>query len=57
LEPLREIGSKITNISEDKVREIRFQDFLQASKKIRASVSPSSLLAYEKWNEEFGSLS
>ncbi|KAF9805010.1 hypothetical protein SFRURICE_015602 [Spodoptera frugiperda] len=32
------------------VRSITFQDFMDALKRIRPSVSPHSLVAYEKWS-------
>jgi len=54
LEPIREMGSKIKDAEEEKVRPIVLQDLIKASKKIRPSVSQSSLEAYRAWNEEFG---
>nr|CAD7397390.1 unnamed protein product [Timema cristinae] len=39
------------------VRNINFQDFLDSLKRIRRSVSPTSLLAYEKWNQSYGDVS
>lgn len=39
------------------VRNINFKDFLDSLKRIRRSVSPLSLAAYEKWNLEYGDVS
>jgi SpoVK/Ycf46/Vps4 family AAA+-type ATPase len=38
------------------VRSITFQDFLDALKRIRPSVSPHSLVGYEKWSVQYGDL-
>lgn len=38
------------------VRSITFQDFLDALKRIRPSVSPHSLATYEKWSVQYGEL-
>lgn len=38
------------------VRPITFQDFMDALKRIRPSVSPQSLVAYEKWSVQYGDL-
>ncbi|GBP74314.1 Spastin [Eumeta japonica] len=38
------------------VRNITFQDFMDALKRIRPSVSPQSLVAYEKWSMQYGDL-
>lgn len=39
------------------VRNITLKDFLDSLKRIRRSVSPSSLAAYEKWSLEYGDVS
>lgn len=39
------------------VRDITFQDFVDSLKKIRRSVSPGSLAAYEKWKQEYADVS
>lgn len=38
------------------VRSITFQDFMDSLKRIRPSVSPHSLVAYEKWSVQYGEL-
>lgn len=38
------------------VRSITFQDFMDSLKRIRPSVSPLSLAAYEKWSVQYGEL-
>lgn len=40
-----------------KIRPINMQDFLNSLKRVRHSVSSSSLAAYEKWNREYGDVS
>lgn len=39
------------------VRNINFHDFVESLKRIRRSVSPSSLTTYEKWNLDYGDVS
>lgn len=39
------------------VRNITMQDFRDSLKRIRRSVSPVSLAAYEKWSLEYGDVS
>lgn len=39
------------------VRNITYEDFLESLKRIRRSVSPQSLIAYEKWSLEYGDVS
>jgi len=55
IEPIRELGTRIKDIDERKVRPIILQDFIKASARIRASVSPESLRSYHDWNKDFGS--
>lgn len=38
------------------VRSITYQDFIDSLKRIRPSVSPHSLVAYEKWSVQYGEL-
>lgn len=38
------------------VRSITFQDFMDSLKRIRPSVSPHSLVGYEKWSVQYGDL-
>ncbi|PSN33696.1 Spastin [Blattella germanica] len=54
LGPIRE---QVRCLDPSSVRNINFQDFQDSLKRIRRSVSPHSLAAYEKWNLEFGDVS
>ncbi|KAF8930465.1 P-loop containing nucleoside triphosphate hydrolase protein [Dissophora ornata] len=54
LGPLRSLGENLLDTPVDQVRPIQYQDFVQALKTIRSSVSPQSLHAFEKWNREYG---
>ncbi|CAI2165381.1 4086_t:CDS:10 [Funneliformis geosporum] len=56
LGPIRIIGD-IRTISADDVRPINYQDFLDAITQVRASVSDCDLELYQRWNQEYGSLS
>ena len=55
--PLRQLRSSIMNIQMTEVRPIGVQDFKDALRQVRASVSSADLAGYVKWNEQFGSLS
>ncbi|KAK4282256.1 hypothetical protein QN277_013653 [Acacia crassicarpa] len=58
--PLREAlkqGIEITKLNKEDMRPVALQDFMDALKEVRRSVSSNELGAYEKWNEQFGSLS
>lgn len=58
--PLREAlkqGIEITKLTIEDMRPVNLQDFEKALQEVRASVSLNELGTYEKWNEEFGSLS
>uniref|UniRef100_A0A1B6G657 microtubule-severing ATPase n=2 Tax=Cuerna arida TaxID=1464854 RepID=A0A1B6G657_9HEMI len=58
LGPIRELNTEqVRSLDPLRVRNITFQDFLEALKRIRRSVSPQSLLTYEKWNREYGDVS
>jgi len=55
--PLRELPmSSITTVQADRVRPISANDIRNAMKTIRATVSPASLAAFERWNAQFGSI-
>ncbi|XP_053695056.1 spastin isoform X1 [Sabethes cyaneus] len=55
LEPIRELNvEEVKNMDPTKLRSIRVSDFYNSLKRIRRSVAPSSLLAYEKWLQDFG---
>ncbi|KAL8538422.1 hypothetical protein ACS0TY_000429 [Phlomoides rotata] len=58
--PLREAlqqGIEITQLKKEDMRPVNLQDFEKALQEVRPSVSPNELGTYEKWNEQFGSLS
>jgi SpoVK/Ycf46/Vps4 family AAA+-type ATPase len=55
LGPIRDLGASVCDIEVENVRPISYQDFTNSLKHIRASVSPSSIKAFEDWNREFGS--
>ncbi|KAG8384966.1 hypothetical protein BUALT_Bualt04G0173100 [Buddleja alternifolia] len=58
--PLREAlkhGIEITKLKKEDMRPVNLQDFEKALQEVRPSVSLNELGTYEKWNEQFGSLS
>ncbi|EEB18440.1 proteasome-activating nucleotidase, putative [Pediculus humanus corporis] len=58
LGPIREISAEQMKTLDPKtVRNITFQDFKNSLKRIRPSLSNSSLSAYEKWNSQYGDVS
>lgn len=58
LGPVREYDiDQLKNLDQRKLRKINFQDFVNSIEKVRKSVSPASLQAFEKWNAEFGDIS
>ncbi|CAH0395767.1 unnamed protein product [Bemisia tabaci] len=58
LAPIRELQfDQVKNMDPCKVRKITFQDFVESLKRVRRSVSPSTLTAYEKWNQDYGDIS
>ena len=58
LGPIREIGiDRIQNIDSRKVRNIKMSDFEDSFRRIRRTVSPASLKAYEDWRLEYADLS
>jgi len=48
---------QVKELDLNSVRNITMQDFRDSLKRIRRSVSPASLAAYEKWNFEYGDVS
>ncbi|GAB0100438.1 Spastin [Sergentomyia squamirostris] len=55
LEPIRELDvEQVKNMDPTKVRSITEKDFMNSLKRIRKSVAPQSLTAYEKWSQDFG---
>lgn len=55
MEPLREI-SDIHHFDPKEARPININDFINAMRQIRKSVSSTDLAGYSKWNEQFGSV-
>lgn len=56
--PVRELRvEELKQLSVSRIRPITRQDFAQALKKIRASVSPTTLDKYIQWNSTFGDCS
>jgi spastin len=55
LEPIRGISlEEVKEMDLSKVRQITINDFQNSLKRIRKSVSPSSLKEFEKWSQEYG---
>ena len=56
--PVREIHvEELKQLSISRIRPLSREDFIQALRKIRASVSPSTLDKYIQWNSTFGDCS
>ena len=57
MNPVREMDkSGLLKDKEAKIRPVTIQDFEKALQKIKPTVAPEELLAYEKWQKDFGSL-
>lgn len=57
LGPIRELNpEEVKCMDLSLVRNITFEDFIDSLKRIRRSVSPHSLIAYEKWSVEYGDI-
>ncbi|KAM3958111.1 LOW QUALITY PROTEIN: spastin [Aphomia sociella] len=57
LGPIRELDpEEVKCLDLSLVRNITFQDFMDSLKRIRPSVSPHSLVGYEKWSVQYGDL-
>ncbi|XP_046971338.1 spastin isoform X2 [Vanessa cardui] len=55
LGPIRELDpEEVKCLDLSLVRSITFQDFMDSLKRIRPSVSPLSIVAYEKWSVQYG---
>ncbi|XP_053314769.1 spastin isoform X2 [Spea bombifrons] len=55
LGPIRELKpEQVKNMSASDMRNLKYSDFINSLKKIKCSVSPSTLDSYIKWNKEFG---
>ncbi|KAK9886248.1 hypothetical protein WA026_015761 [Henosepilachna vigintioctopunctata] len=58
LGPIRELQpEQVRQLDPNAVRSITINDFLDSLKRIRRSVSPHSLVAYEKWSLQYGDVS
>ena len=54
LAPVRDLGERIRTATEDSIRPISMQDFTEAIKMVRPSVSPDEIVHYVEWNKSFG---
>ncbi|GER38918.1 P-loop containing nucleoside triphosphatehydrolases superfamily protein [Striga asiatica] len=50
-------GIEITKLKKEDMRAVNLQDFEKALQEVRLSVSLNEFGTYEKWNEQFGSIS
>jgi spastin len=58
LGPVRELGpEQVKNVDVNRMRKINVQDFQDSLKRVRKSVSTTTLAIYEKWNQEYGDIS
>lgn len=58
LAPIRELKpEQVVSCDPADVRGISLDDFKESLKKIRRSVPQSTLITYEKWNNEYGDIS
>ncbi|XP_060524771.1 spastin isoform X1 [Cylas formicarius] len=58
LGPIRELQpEQVKEMDPNSLRHITMGDFLESLKRIRRSVSPQSLVAYEKWSLQYGDVS
>ncbi|KAM8947373.1 spastin isoform 2-T2 [Pelodytes ibericus] len=55
LGPIRDLKpEQVKNMSASDMRNMKYSDFVSSLKKIKCSVSPSTLESYIRWNKEFG---
>uniref|UniRef100_A0A6Q2YPU1 microtubule-severing ATPase n=1 Tax=Esox lucius TaxID=8010 RepID=A0A6Q2YPU1_ESOLU len=55
LGPIRELGpEQVRNMAASDMRNIRYKDFEDSLKRIKPSVSPTTLDLYVRWNTEYG---
>lgn len=47
---------QVKNVNLKEIRPITEQDFLNSLKRIRRSVAPQSIAAYEKWAKDYGDI-
>lgn len=58
LGPIRELQpEQVKQLDPSAIRSITINDFLDSLKRIRRSVSPQNLVAYEKWSLQYGDVS
>lgn len=58
LGPIRELPlDQVRDMREESIRKIRYEDFVNSLKKIRRSVTATSLEAYNRFNLEYGDIS
>jgi len=56
--PVRELRvEELKQLSVSRIRPLSKKDFVQSIRKIRASVSPTTLDKYIQWNSTFGDCS
>lgn len=55
LGPIREMGpEQVRSMAASQMRNIKMKDFEDSLRRIKASVSPTTLSMYSKWNKDFG---
>lgn len=55
LGPIRELGpQQVRNMAASEMRNIKLKDFEDSLKRIKPSVSPTTLDMYSKWNQDYG---
>ncbi|OQS07196.1 spastin and Fidgetin [Thraustotheca clavata] len=52
--PIRSVGARIEHINPEELRSIEAQDFINALRRVRPSVSEASLELFEAWNDAHG---
>jgi SpoVK/Ycf46/Vps4 family AAA+-type ATPase len=52
--PIRELGSKIMELTIDQIRGIDYNDFLKSIKHIKPSATKETIIKLQQWNKEFG---
>ncbi|AAS52441.1 AEL244Wp [Eremothecium gossypii ATCC 10895] len=56
MEPIRELGDNLINVNFDTIRSVLPVDFHRAMVTIKKSVSPDSLIKFDNWATEYGSI-
>merc|ERR1712232_64503 len=54
--PLRELGTRVTDIPLESIRPVNMKDFTNSLTEIRPSTSPENLQHLKEWNNTFGSV-